>query len=753
MSGSPQPRHDKPSKNFHISFGSPSVDALPDLSSNRPVGRAWHASHPPSAASRKMISEENLCESPERPANSDDQPSHYHTIQLAQKEVQNTLLMDQVLSLSSQLEDQRRESKSSSDKLQQYKESIDKDLRRIYREHEAEKKALQAQLESLRRSVDQIKPSASTNRTATARKVEGRSGEKNDHLESEIFRLKGKLSDMQTKLSKNNVKCAKLETLLQQARNEHRNTIDSMVKTEAMLRNNVEDKAVLIAAMRRDAEDRMNTIEQLRENVKEAQVEKFKASQELEECKAKQSEDATELSRLRLTVQRFELKLEEQREAKSDERGERVAEIMQENSDLKEQIKSITSNYEELENAVRVLHRVQMENMSINEARANSLQVNLENEVERLQTENQALKRVNQEFEEEFSREKNLISLQTTKHTAKVLQECRESHLKEIQDLRSKHEEEARQTKMEYIHNMERMRQGYEEELADLNETIGSLMRELRAKETEVAVLTSSLNKTSDMAEKLEWHVKEVKRKEEVIARLEERTSETGEDLARVSKMLHDKEMSLTLLQEKHEQLQMECRSMRQETSKLEIELMSKEETEEELRSRVKSLQADLDETSGRASSLEMSLQLETDARLKAEKLAIEVLKQQKDKEGLETLYSNTSLLSHDSSLPVTSHKLASLYDTLAVHEKHAKYWDEMRKSLRKKIHELDNDSIASLEAADTSEALKLEGSSRPWDVSPESARGGRESQGTPDRSRQELQSLIETVDTILRRE
>ena len=233
---------------------------------------------------------------------------------------------------------------------------------------------------------------------------------------------------------------------------------------------------------------------------------------------------------------------------------------------------------------------------------------------------------------------KDLISLQTTKHTAKVLQECRESHLKEIQELRSKHDEEARQTKMEYIHNMERMRQGYEEELADLNETIGSLMRELRAKETEVAVLTSSLNKTSDMAERLEWHVKEVKRKEEVIARLEERASETGEDLARVSKMLHDKEMGLTLLQEKHEQLQMECRSMKQETSKLEIELMSKEETEEELRSRVKSLQADLDETSGRASSLEMSLQLETDARLKAEKLAIEVLKQQKDKEGDFTL-------------------------------------------------------------------------------------------------------------------
>ena len=113
---------------------------------------------------------------------------------------------------------------------------------------------------------------------------------------------------------------------------------------------------------------------------------------------------------------------QEKREANSDERGEKVAEIMQENSDLKEQITSITSNYQELENAVRVLHRsgdckadmlanrvnrVQMENMSINEARANSLQVNLENEVERLQTENQALKRVNQEFEEEFSREKS----------------------------------------------------------------------------------------------------------------------------------------------------------------------------------------------------------------------------------------------------------------------------------------------------------------------------------------------------------
>ena len=57
-----------------------------------------------------------------------------------------------------------------------------------------------------------------------------------------------------------------------------------MVKTEAMLRNNVEDKAVLIAAMRRDADDRMNTIEQLRKNVREAEVEKFKASQVVRAC-------------------------------------------------------------------------------------------------------------------------------------------------------------------------------------------------------------------------------------------------------------------------------------------------------------------------------------------------------------------------------------------------------------------------------------------------------------------------------------
>eukprot|EP00960_Hanusia_phi_P032370 749818-Hanusia_phi.AAC.2 len=31
------------SRMFHISFGSPSVDVLPQLSSTRPVGRAWEA--------------------------------------------------------------------------------------------------------------------------------------------------------------------------------------------------------------------------------------------------------------------------------------------------------------------------------------------------------------------------------------------------------------------------------------------------------------------------------------------------------------------------------------------------------------------------------------------------------------------------------------------------------------------------------------------------------------------------------------
>eukprot|EP00960_Hanusia_phi_P032372 749818-Hanusia_phi.AAC.4 len=53
--------------------------------------------------------------------------------------------------------------------------------------------------------------------------------------------------------------------------------------------------------------------------------------------------------------------------------------------------------------------RVHLENESINEARANSLKTNLENEVERLQKENEALKQVNQEFEEEFTREKSKL--------------------------------------------------------------------------------------------------------------------------------------------------------------------------------------------------------------------------------------------------------------------------------------------------------------------------------------------------------
>eukprot|EP00960_Hanusia_phi_P032371 749818-Hanusia_phi.AAC.3 len=170
---------------------------------------------------------------------------------------------------------------------------------------------------------------------------------------------------------------------------EHKNTIESMLKTEAMLRNNIEDKAVLIAALRRDAEMRVNTIEHLREELKEAQVDKFriaqvtgklalralKVRQDLEECKTKMSSDETEVSRLRLTVQKLELKLavstcccdhavgsdaseaaQEQKQGDGDE-GEELSRMSKENLELKEQLRSIRSNYEELEDAVQQLHR------------------------------------------------------------------------------------------------------------------------------------------------------------------------------------------------------------------------------------------------------------------------------------------------------------------------------------------------------------------------------------------------------------
>eukprot|EP00960_Hanusia_phi_P032373 749818-Hanusia_phi.AAC.5 len=340
---------------------------------------------------------------------------------------------------------------------------------------------------------------------------------------------------------------------------------------------------------------------------------------------------------------------------------------------------------------------------------------------------------------------------------------------------------------MEHIHNSEKMRQAYEEELEDLNATISSLMKDLRAKESEIAVLTSSLNKMSEMVENLKLNMQELKNKEDIITRLQEQMAETGEDLARVSKLVHEKEMSLTLLQDKQSSLQMEIRALKQENSKLEIEVMSREEMGEGMRSKIKTLQTDLEEAAGKASSLEMSLQLEIDARLRAERLAVDLLKQQKDKEGiaslllsllgiltgrplagLEALYSNSSHLSQESAAPLSSYKLASLYDSLAVHEKHAKYWEDMRKSLHNKIHELDRDSIASLvrpvlftssphpsqEAADPSSALKLE-SGRSWELShegPARARGERYGE-TPDHSRQEIQTLIETVETILRRD
>jgi hypothetical protein len=235
--------------------------------------------------------------------------------------------------------------------------------------------------------------SSGNNRREAMRKEEYQ-----EYLENDVARLKHKVADLTTKLSKANVKGVKAETQLEKARSEHRDAMNSMRQTQVELHDRIEDKDMLIQALRNESNTRIWGVDKIREQHRDLELDRARLQQECEQLRvavtqheldnAKLTEElqhvkhiSKELESSNATLKaRFEaeqkgackeledsiatLKAHLEAEKKRVQQVESCLvdarkgdnELLHENRLLSSRLATITFQYEELERAVKEMH-------------------------------------------------------------------------------------------------------------------------------------------------------------------------------------------------------------------------------------------------------------------------------------------------------------------------------------------------------------------------------------------------------------
>ena len=238
---------------------------------------------------------------------------------IAEQDIEARLMSGRLQSLRCQLEVQRQTSTKLSKMCKQNKEEYERCVKRLTEEGEAERlRAYSAEQELKKRiqvleqsrdthSQDKTKPSyVSIHGFASSKRREVRKEEEYvGHLETDAARLRQKVADLTSSLSKANVRGVKAEKLLENARTEYRTSLNTMRQAQAELQNGLEDKEILIQALRNESDTRMWGVDKIRAQYHDLELDRARLQRECEQLKVAAAQYELDSAQMQVQFQKL----------------------------------------------------------------------------------------------------------------------------------------------------------------------------------------------------------------------------------------------------------------------------------------------------------------------------------------------------------------------------------------------------------------------------------------------------------------
>ena len=238
---------------------------------------------------------------------------------IAEQDIEARLMSGRLQSLRCQLEVQRQTSTKLSKMCKQNKEEYERCVKRLTEEGEAERlRAYSAEQELKKRiqvleqsrdthSQDKTKPSyVSIHGFASSKRREVRKEEEYvGHLETDGARLRQKVADLTSSLSKANVRGVKAEKLLENARTEYRTSLNTMRQAQAELQNRLEDKEILIQALRNESDTRMWGVDKIRAQYHDLELDRARLQRECEQLKVAAAQYELDIAQMQVQFQKL----------------------------------------------------------------------------------------------------------------------------------------------------------------------------------------------------------------------------------------------------------------------------------------------------------------------------------------------------------------------------------------------------------------------------------------------------------------
>lgn len=238
---------------------------------------------------------------------------------IAEQDIEARLMSGRLQSLRCQLEVQRQTSTKLSKMCKHNKEEYERCVKRLTEEGEAERlRAYSAEQELKKRiqvleqsrdthSQDKTKPSyVSIHGFASSKRREVRKEEEYvGHLETDAARLRQKVADLTSSLSKANVRGVKAEKLLENARTEYRTSLNTMRQAQAELQNRLEDKEILIQALRNESDTRMWGVDKIRAQYHDLELDRARLQRECEQLKVAAAQYELDIAQMQVQFQKL----------------------------------------------------------------------------------------------------------------------------------------------------------------------------------------------------------------------------------------------------------------------------------------------------------------------------------------------------------------------------------------------------------------------------------------------------------------
>lgn len=238
---------------------------------------------------------------------------------IAEQDIEARLMSGRLQSLRCQLEVQRQTSTKLSKMCKQNKEEYERCVKRLTEEGEAERlRAYSAEQELKKRiqvleqsrdthSQDKTKPSyVSIHGFASSKRREVRKEEEYvGHLETDSARLRQKVADLTSSISKANVRGVKAEKLLENARTEYRTSLNTMRQAQAELQNRLEDKEILIQALRNESDTRMWGVDKIRAQYHDLELDRARLQRECEQLKVAAAQYELDIAQMQVQFQKL----------------------------------------------------------------------------------------------------------------------------------------------------------------------------------------------------------------------------------------------------------------------------------------------------------------------------------------------------------------------------------------------------------------------------------------------------------------